>query len=99
MDKLSSFLIEEFTQESPKNSIKFFRSYGAHGYVIWLTIVSCYLSKKKLSMEDLIEVTSKFASRRTIIDFINKGNQEKYLTKLISEEDKRKVLLYQLTLQ
>ena len=36
MSNLADFLIKEFTEESSKKSIKFFGSYGAHGYVIWL---------------------------------------------------------------
>ncbi len=93
MSTLSKFLIKEFTEESSKKSIKFFRSYGPHGYVIWLTIVSFYLDKKNLSVENLIKVTSQYASRRTIIDFINKGQKEGYLTKLISNSDKRNVFI------
>lgn len=93
MHKLSQFLIKEFTEESSKKSIKFFRSHGAHGYLIWLTLISYYLNKKSLSVEKLVLISSKFASRRTILDFINKGNEEKYLTKLNSKKDKRKVLI------
>ena len=93
MNRLSNFLIKEFTEESSKKSIKFFRSYGAHGYIIWLTIISHFFDKKKLSIENIIEIASVYASRRTIIDFINKGNKEGFLKKEVSEDDKRKVLI------
>ena len=93
MNRLSNFLIKEFTEESSKKSIKFFRSYGAHGYIIWLTIISHFLDKKKLSVENIIEISSNYASRRTIIDFINRGSEEGFIKKLNSDDDKRKVLI------
>ena len=93
MNNLSNFLIREFTEESSKKSIKFFRSYGAHGYIIWLTIISHFLDKKKLSVENLIKISSTYASRRTIIDFINRGIEKGFLNKLNSDDDKRKVLI------
>ena len=93
MKNLSKFLIREFTEESSKKSIKFFRSYGAHGYIIWLTIISYFLDKKKLSVENVVEISSMYASRRTIIDFINLGNEKGFLKKLNSDDDKRKVLI------
>jgi len=93
MNNLSKFLIKEFTEESSKESIKFFRSYGAHGYIIWLTIISHFLDKKKLSVENIIEISSIYASRRTIIDFINRGGEKGFLKKLNSDDDKRKVLV------
>ena len=93
MKNLSKFLIREFTEESSKKSIKFFRSYGAHGYIIWLTIISHFLDKKKLSVENIIEISSIYASRRTIIDFINRGSERGFIKKLNSDDDKRKVLI------
>ena len=93
MNNLSKFLIKEFTEESSKKSIKFFRSYGAHGYIIWLTIISHFLDKKKLSVENIIEISSNYASRRTIIDFINRGSAKGFIKKLNSDDDKRKVLI------
>ncbi len=93
MKNLSNFLLKEFTEESSKKSIKFFRSNGAHGYIIWLTIISNFLDKKKLSIENIIEISSIYASRRTIIDFINIGNQKGFLEKVNSIDDKRKVLI------
>ena len=93
MKNLSKFLIREFTEESSKKSIKFFRSYGAHGYIIWLTIISHFLDKKKLSVENIIEISSIYASRRTIIDFINRGSEKGFIKKLNSDDDKRKVLI------
>tara|TARA_Y100000768_G_C23894607_1_gene641923 strand:- start:666 stop:1013 length:348 start_codon:yes stop_codon:yes gene_type:complete len=93
MNNLADFLIKEFTEESSKKSIKFFRSYGAHGYVIWLNIISKHINNQNLFIEDLIDLSLKFASRRTIIDFINKGIAEGYLTKSNSNDDKRKVMV------
>ena len=93
MTKLSKFLIKEFTEESTKKSIKFFRSFGAHGYLVWLIIICSHYEEKNLSVEELINNVSKFASRRTIIDFINKGSEEGYLSKSNSKNDKRKVFL------
>lgn len=93
MKNLSKFLIKEFTEESSKKSIKFFRSSGAHGYIIWLTIISHFIDKKKLSIENIIETSSIFASRRTIMDFINKGSEKGFLIKQASDDDKRKVLI------
>ena len=93
MKNLSKFLIKEFTEESSKKSIKFFRSYGAHGYIIWLTIISHFFDKKKLSVENIIKISSTYASRRTIIDFINRGSEEGFIKKLNSDDDKRKVLI------
>ncbi len=93
MNNLSKFLIREFTEESSKESIKFFRSHGAHGYIIWLTIISHFLDKKKLSVENIIEISSTYASRRTIIDFINRGSERGFIKKLNSDDDKRKILI------
>ena len=93
MKNLSKFLIKEFTEESSKTSIKFFRSYGAHGYIIWLTIISYYFEKKRLFIEDIIQISSSYASRRTVIDFINIGNEKGYLKKINAKDDKRKTLI------
>jgi hypothetical protein len=44
-------------------------------------------------MEELIFQIQKYGSRRTIIDFINKGIEAKFLEKKYSSEDKRKVFI------
>ena len=84
MSNLSKFLIREFTEESSKRSIKFFRRAGPYGYIIWLSIISHY-------QEKLINICSQYASRRTVIDFINKSCEMGYTLKIGSLDDKRKV--------
>ena len=73
MSKLARFLINDLKGDWSKPSIKFFRSNGAYGYIIWLTIIDCHFKKKKISIEKLVINVEKYASRRTILDFINKG--------------------------
>ncbi len=47
MLKLANALINDFHGDWSKPSIKFFRSNGAYGYMIWLTLISKSLEKKK----------------------------------------------------
>ena len=54
MTRLASFLIKDLEGDWSKPSIKFFRSNGAYGYVIWLTIINTYLKKKKLLLRNLL---------------------------------------------
>ena len=54
MINLAKYLLWEFQEESEQKSIKYFRSYGAYGYVIWLTVILKYLEKKSISIEALI---------------------------------------------
>ena len=93
MLKLANALINDFHGDWSKTSIKFFRSNGAYGYMIWLTLMSKHLEKKKISIEELATCVATYASRRTVIDFINKGVQGKFIKKINSNEDKRKNLV------
>ena len=93
MSKLANVLINDFLCDWSKPSIKFFRSNGAYGYMIWLTLISKHNEKKKISIEQLITCVDAYASRRTVIDFITKGVQAKFIKKINSDEDKRKNLI------
>ena len=93
MSKLAKYLISDLKGDWSKPSIKFFRSNGAYGYIIWLTIINCYYEKKSNSIENLVTDIQTYASRRTIIDFINKGVEANFIKKINSHEDKRKTLL------
>ena len=93
MSKLASFLIKDLEKDWTKPSIKFFRSNGAYGYIIWLTIIDCHFKKKEISIESLVINVEKYASRRTILDFINKGVEGKFINKKNSIKDKRKILI------
>ena len=93
MSKLAKYLINDLKGDWSKPSIKFFRSNGAYGYIIWLTIINCYFEKKKISIEKLVTDVGAYASRRTILDFINKGVEGKFINKKNSTEDKRKILV------
>ena len=46
MINLARYLLLEFQEESEQKSIKYFRSFGAHGYIIWLTVILEYLKKE-----------------------------------------------------
>ena len=93
MSKLAKYLISDLKGDWSKPSIKFFRSNGAYGYIIWLTIINCYFEKKDISIEKLVTDVETYASRRTVIDFINKGVEAKFIKKINSSEDKRKILI------
>ena len=93
MSKLANFLIKDLKEDWSKPSIKFFRSNGAYGYIIWLTIIDCFFKKKEISIESLVIDVEKYASRRTILNFINKGVEGKFIIKKNSIEDKRKILI------
>lgn len=93
MSKLANVLINDFLGDWSKPSIKFFRSNGAYGYMIWLTLISNHYEKKKISIEELVTCVAVYASRRTVIDFIAKGVQAKFIKKINSDEDKRKNLI------
>ena len=81
MSKLAKYLISDLKGDWSKPSIKFFRSNGAYGYIIWLTIINCYFEKKEISIEKLVADVEQYASRRTVIDFINKGVEGKFINK------------------
>ena len=93
MSKLANVLINDFRGDWSKPSIKFFRSNGAYGYMIWLILMSKHFEKKDISIEELVTSVDSYASRRTVIDFINKGVQGKFIQKINSIEDKRKNLI------
>ena len=93
MSKLAKFLISDLREDWSKPSIKFFRSSGAYGYIIWLTILDVYFDKREIAIEALVSKVEKYASRRTILDFIQKGVEAKFLSKIESNEDKRKTFI------
>ena len=93
MSKLAKVLISDLQEDWSKPSIKFFRSNGAYGYIIWLTIINSNFEKKDLSIEKLTIDVASYASRRTIIDFIDKGVKAKFLKRINSTKDKRKTLI------
>ena len=93
MSKLAKYLITDLKRDWSKPSIKFFRSNSAYGYIMWLTIIDNYYEKKNVSIEKLINDLEKYASRRTVIDFINKGVEAKFIRKINSTNDKRKILI------
>ena len=93
MSKLAKYLILDLEEDWSKPSIKFFRSSGAYGYIIWLYLIDSYFSEKKITVEDVVLKLEKYASRRTIIDFLNKGVDAKFLEKDTSLDDKRKTII------
>jgi hypothetical protein len=93
MSKLAKYLISDLKEDWSKPSIKFFRSNGAYGYIIWLTLINCYFEKKDISIEKLVTDVQTYASRRTVLDFINRGVEGKFINKKNSTEDKRKILI------
>ena len=93
MSKLAKFLISDLQEDWSKPSIKFFRSSGAYGYIIWLIIIDAHFEKRKITIETLALEIEKYASRRTILDFIQKGVEAKFLNRIESNEDKRKTFI------
>ena len=93
MSKLAKYLILDLEEDWAKPSIKFFRSNGAYGYIVWLHLVDNYFSERKTYVESVVSKLEKYASRRTIIDFLNKGADAKFLNKEISLDDKRKTII------
>tara|TARA_B100000767_G_scaffold256643_1_gene263892 strand:- start:70 stop:417 length:348 start_codon:yes stop_codon:yes gene_type:complete len=93
MSKLAKYLISDLEGDSLKSSIKFFRSSGAYGYILWLTVVDNFYSEHSMTIDELVEKLEKYASRRTILDFISKGVDANFLEKKIFLDDKRKVLI------
>ena len=93
MSKLAKYLISDLREDSSKPSIKFFRSNGAYGYILWLTIMDNFYSKQKMTIDELVAKLEKYASRRTVLDFIYKGVNAKFLEKKVFPDDKRKVLI------
>ena len=93
MSNLAKFLISYLQDDWSKPSIKFFRSSGAYGYIIWLTVINNYFEKRRITIEILALEVEKYASRRTILDFIQKGVEAKFLSKIESNKDKRKTFI------
>jgi|TARA_B110000116_G_C16533210_1_gene445307 hypothetical protein len=93
MSKLAKYLISDLQKDWSKPSIKFFRSSGAYGYIIWLTTIDAYFEQRKITIETLVLEVGKYASRRTILDFIQKGVEAKFINKLESTKDKRKTFI------
>ena len=93
MLKLTSFLIEDLKRDWSKPSIKFFRSSGAYGYIIWLTIMNAHFEKIDLTIEETVNDVENYGSRRTALDFINKAANANYIKKINSVQDRRKILI------
>ena len=93
MSKLAKYLISDLQEDWSKPSIKFFRSSGAYGYIIWLIIIDAYFEKREITIEALVLEVEKYASRRTILDFIQKGVEAKLLSRIESNKDKRKTFI------
>ena len=93
MSKLAKYLISDLKGDWSKPSIKFFRSSGAYGYIIWLTIINCNFEKRNIFLEALVDDVRSYASRRTIINFIQNGIEAEFLDKTNSAKDKRKAFI------
>ena len=93
MSKLAKYLILDLEEDWSKPSIKFFRSSGAYGYIVWLYLIDKYFSEREITVEDVVLKLEKYASRRTIIDFLNKAVDAKFLEKHTSLDDKRKTII------
>ena len=93
MIDLTKYLLKEFTEDSGYVSIKFFRSNKAHGYVAWLAIMESYLEGKECSVDDIVKITEKYSSRRSVVSFLDSAHKKDFLEKVTSSSDKRKVLI------
>ena len=87
--KLAKYLILDLNGDWSRPSIKFFRSSGLYGYIAWLIILNAHFEKKNITSEQLVYQIKKYASRRTVINYISKGTQGGFLYKNISQNDKR----------
>ena len=88
MKKFTKYLVKEFQNESSE-SIAFFRSNKAYGYILWLKLMENYFSNKKISTEKFIQIGSQYASRRTVNKFLIKANKLNFIKKVTSKKDKR----------
>ena len=88
MKKFTKYLVKEFQTERSE-SITFFRSHKAYGYILWLKLMENYFSNRKISTEKFIEIGSKYASRRTVSKFLIKAEKLNFIEKAISIKDKR----------
>ena len=93
MFNLAKFLINDLERDWNKPSIKFFRSNNAYGYIFWLTLMSAYYENNDLYTETFISKLAKYASRRTILDFIDKGIKAKFIEKKSLLPDKRRKII------
>ena len=93
MSKIAKFLIADFKRDWSKPSIKFFRSSGAYGYIIWLTIMNAHFEKIDLTIEETVNDVENYGSRRTALDFINKAADANYIKKINPVQDRRKILI------
>ena len=93
MSKIAKFLIADFKRDWSKPSIKFLRSSGAYGYIIWLTIMNAHFEKIDLTIEETVNDVENYGSRRTALDFINKAADANYIKKINSVQDRRKILI------
>ena len=55
--------------------------------------MNSYSEKEKIIIEATIKSVENYASRRTVIDFINKGVGANFIIKKNSTDDKRKILV------
>ena len=99
MSKLAKYLISDLQEDWSKPSIKFFRSSGAYGYIVWLIIIDAYFEKRRITIEMLVLEVEKYASRRTVLDFIQKGVEAKFWVKYYQMKIKEKLSLNPLKLQ
>ena len=60
---------------------------------MWLTIADSFFSNDAITIDELVIKLEKYASRRTILDFIYKGVDAKFLKKEVFFSDKRKILI------
>tara|TARA_B110000027_G_C16086977_1_gene286493 strand:+ start:890 stop:1237 length:348 start_codon:yes stop_codon:yes gene_type:complete len=93
MINLAKYLLWEFQEGSEQKSIKYYRSHGAYGYIIWLTVILEYLKKRSITIDELVLASKKYASRRTVVDFIKDATDAGYLIKKISSDDRRKIFI------
>ena len=93
MSKLAKFLISDLEGDKSKPSIKFFRSSGAYGYILWLTVMDNFYSENNMTVDEIVTRLEKYASRRTILEFIYRGVNAKFLEKKIFFNDKRKIII------
>lgn len=55
--------------------------------------MNAHFEKMDISIEGTVNDIETYASRRTILDFINKGVEANYIRKKNSYKDKRKILI------
>ena len=93
MSKLAKYLISDIQNDWLLPSIKFFRSNNIYGYIMWLTIINYYFKKELVSIELIVKSLEKYASRRTVLSFINRGVGAGYIIKKNDISDMRKTFI------